>query len=835
LQTSAWLLVSKPVLLPINPPHTADTMESLLQDVRFALRSLWKSRLTTALAIACLALGIGANTAIFSVVRAVLLESLPYRAPEQLVVAYETISRPGVPRAMGSVSPPNYFAWREQSRIFQDLAAFMPTSRDLGDVSDPERLRGIRATANLFDVLGARALIGRTFLPSDVGSSAASVAVISEGLWHRHFAADRNIVGSAITLSGVKVTVIGVMPASFDFPVSPLRNDIWIPLDWSSIGGINNRGNHSLQVVGRLAADVDSAKAMDGLTTLSSRLEAEFPDSQHGRGIQVMGLAGHIVGKVRPALLVLLGAVGIVLLIVCANVANLLLTRAAGRRRELAIRTALGAARSRLVRQLLTESAALGLAGGVLGVLVARWTLVVLHGLTQPILPHAEAIGLRMSVLLFALGVSLATGLVVGIIPALRASQVDLREDLTDAAGRSSAGGSRRRALDVLIVAEVALSLVLLVAAGLVIRSFVALLANDPGFSPERVLTFRVAVPPARVAADTERYVKFYEPVLQRLRSIAGVEGAAFTSLLPIQGGATDRYFSIDGQPMERDLSRVPDAEIRIVSGDYFHEMRIPLVAGREFDDRDIRSAEHVVIVNEELARRYFPGRLPLGRTLTTADEGGRIVGVVRSVRQMGLDQDPRAEFYLPAAQALYNTDAMTFVIRARGRPEDLARAARDVVHGLAPQQPIFQLATMDDVIAHSLTTRRLVLVLLVAFATLALLLSAAGVYGVMAYGVSQRTREIGIRMALGARAGDVLVMVLAGAARVMAVGVGVGLVAAALVARALDSMLYGIGGLDPVTFIAVPVVIGLAGMLAGAVPALRAARVDPASSMRVD
>jgi predicted permease len=451
------------------------------------------------------------------------------------------------------------------------------------------------------------------------------------------------------------------------------------------------------------------------------------------------------------------------------------------------------------------------------------------------ILPHAESIRLQSGVLLFTIGMSLATGLVVGIVPALRASQVDLREDLTEAAGRTSAGAKRRRALDALIVTEVSLSLVLLIAAGLVIRSFVALLNTDPGFAAERLLTFRVAAPPIQPGADSERFSRFYEPVLERARAIPGVQAVAFTSLLPIQGGATDRYFSIDGRPLERDLSRVPDAEIRLVSSDYFRAMRIPLVAGREFDDHDTRAGEHVVVINDELARRYFPEGSPLGRRLTSGeDEGGRIVGVVRSVRQLSLDQEPRAEFYIPVSQARYNTQEMTFVVRAIGRPEELARSMREAVRSVAPQ-PLFQLATMTDVIAQSLTTRRLVLVLLLAFAGLALVLSAAGVYGVMSYGVSQRTREIGIRMALGARAGDVLGMILSGAVRVMAIGIGIGLLAAALVTRVLGSVLYGVDALDPGTFVAVPAIIAVVGILAGAVPAVRAARVDPLESMRAE
>ena len=810
-------------------------MESLLQDIRFAVRSLWKARLTSTLAILCLALGIGANTAIFSVVRAVLLESLPYRDPQRLVMAYESYASAGRKSSTGSVAPANFFEWRNERHIFTDLAGFMPISRDLGDIADPERLRGVKATTNLFDVLGVRPLAGRLFLETDQPPAAAPVVVISEGLWRRQFASDPKLVGSTITLGGTKATVIGVMPARFDFPVSPLHNDFWVPLDWRSVGDPTNRGNHSLTVVGRLAAGVDSARAMRDLAVVAHRLELEFSEAQRNRGIQIMGLAGWVVQKVRPALLVLLGAVGVVLLIVCANVANLLLTRAAGRRREVAIRTALGAARGRLVRQLLTESALLALAGGTLGVVVAFGTLVALRGMAATILPASQSVGLQAGVLFFAIGVSLGTGLVVGIVPAVRASQVDLREDLTEAAGRSSGSERRRRALDALIVAEVALSLVLLLSAGLVIRSFVALTETDPGFTSEHLLTFRVGAPPVAAVADSERFARFYAPLLARARTLAGVRTAGFTSLLPIQGGATDRYFSVDGQPLEKDLSRVLDAQVRIVSSGYFAAMRIPLVGGREFDDGDTRAGEHVVLINDELARRYFPGGSPLGRLLTTADEGGRIVGVVRSVRQLGLDQNPQPEFYLPASQARYSMDAMTFVLRTEGDPAALARSVRETVRSIAPQSPVFQMTTMDEVIADSLTTRRLVLVLLAAFALLALALSAAGVYGVMSYGVSQRTREIGIRLALGARGGDVLAMILGAVTRVLAIGIVVGLAAAALLTRTLDTLLFGVAALDPLTFVAVPAIIAVVGLVAGAVPAVRAARVDPLESMRAD
>ena len=806
-------------------------MDSLRQDVRFAIRTLRRSPGTTFLAVVCLALGIGATTAIYSVVQAVLLSALPYREPSRLVRAFETYVSRGE-RGIGSVSPPNYHEWRAQTRVFEDLAAYTVTTRDLGDVTDPERLRGIRSTTNLFGVLGVAPLIGRTFLGSDEPPFGSPVVIVSEGLWRRRFAADPSLVGSSLSLNGVRHIVVGVMPAAFDFPLAATRTDFWVVLDWTSIGGIANRGNRSLNVVGRLARGVDSTRATAELATLARRLEVAYPETQRGRGILVTSLGGDVVGSVRPALLVLVGAVGVVLVIVCANVANLMLARASGRRREVAIRTALGAARTRLVRQLLTESAVLAIVGGVLGIGVGYACLFALRGMAATILPRSEMIGLNGSVLLFAAGLSLATGLAVGILPALRASQTDLREDLSESSARTSASVRRRRTLDALITAEIALSLLLLVAAGLVIRSFVALMDTHAGFDPDRLLTFKVAAP-AVAMPDSLRYEQFYGPVLARVRAIPGVRSAGFTSLLPIQDGATDRYFSIVGRPEEADPQRRPDAEIRVVSERYFQTMRIPVVAGREFDDRDGARTERVVIVNDELARRFFPGASPLGARLDPGTgEPGTIVGVVKSVRQMGLDRAPRSEFYLAATQARYNTGAMAYVVSTSGRPEELSRSVREAVRAVAPQ-PVYQLATMTDVVSRSLTTRRLVLLLLLAFAALALALCAAGVYGVISYSVSQRTRELGIRMALGARAREVLFLVLVDAVKVMAVGIALGLVAAALLTKALQSILYGVGAHDPVTFLVVPAVIAAVAMLSAAVPAVRAARVDPLAAMR--
>ena len=803
-------------------------METLRQDIRFALRSLRGARTPTVIAILCLALGIGANTAIFSVVRAVLLQSLPYGEPERLVRLNETGSR-----GIGSVSPPVYFDMKAQRQIFADVAAFGAAAADLGDVGEPERLRGIRGTVNLFTTLGVKPLIGRGFVTSDEPPTGSPVVVISEGLWRRRFAADPKLVGSQITLDDQRFTVIGVMPSSFDFPMTTLRKEFWIPLNFANLGGTTNRNNRSLQVVARLAGGLDSAAATARLSVIARQLATAYPEAHKDRGLLIRGLSGTVVGGIRRALLVLLGAVGLVLLIACANVANLTLTRAAGRRREVAIRTALGAERSRLVRQLLTESSLLAMFGGVLGIGIAWWGLRTLLGASAAVLPRSDTIGIQGGVLLFAVAVSLLTGIGVGLIPALRASRPDLREDLSDAAGRSSASGARHRTLKTLIAAEIALSVVLLTGAGLVIRSFAALLNVDAGFRPDGVLTFNLAAPAARMP-DTLRYSQFYGPVLERLRALPGVRAAGMTSVLPVQGGTTDRFFHIVGRPDETEIGRRPDAEIRVVSSDYFRALGIRVVSGREFTERDTRTTEPIVIVNDELVRRYFPGENPIGQRLD--GYGGppaTIVGVVGSVREVGLDQDLLPEFYLPASQTLAGAGGMAFVVSSTVEPEALSRQVREVARAIAPQQPVYQLGTMTGVVRESLGSRRLLLMLLGLFAALALVLSAAGVYGVMSYGVTQRQREIGIRIALGAKFGDVTGMVLRDVATVAAIGVGTGVAGALAFSRVMTSVLYGIGVYDAVTFITVPVVIAVVALAAGAVPAIRAARVDPLVAMR--
>ena len=808
-------------------------MDTLLQDIRFAIRTIRKQRGTSIVAVVCLALGIGANTAIFSVVRTVLLESLPYQDPTRIVRIFETANFGGT-RGTGSVSVPDFLDWRAEQRSFVDIAAYSAGSADLAGDGNPERIRAIRATANLFNVLGAPASLGRVFVSGEDQPGQNPVVVLSDGFWRRRFGGDRAVLGKLVSLDNTMYTVVGVMPPAFDFPIAPIHYDVWIPLVWTPTN-VKQRGNHWMSVVGRLKPGVDSAAATAQMATIAQRIARDFPNEQKDRGIQINSLNGVVVGRVRTPLLMLLGAVGLVLLIACANVANLLLARASGRRREVAIRTALGAERGRLVRQFLTESVLLAAAGGLLGLAVAHWGLAGILAYAATALPRAAGIHLNGAVLAFVAGVSLLTGIGFGLVPALRASQSDLREDLSESAGRTGTGRKHHRTLRGLIVAEMALSLVLLVGAGLLIRGFIALMSTDPGLRPDHVLTFHVAAPAGRLP-DSVRYVQFYGPVLQRLRGLPGVGDVAATTIIPIQNFGVNGNFQIVGRPEETDLGKQPFAEYRVVSSNYFRTMGIAMVRGREFTDQDAAGAPLVAIVNDEFVRRYFPNEDPIGKQIFAwNDKPSTIVGVARSVRQMSLDQAPRTELYVAAPQAPGNLFDVSYALRTQANPESLMPSVRAALRDIAPDQPIFLVKTMNDVISDSLQSRKLTLSLLAIFASLALLLSAAGVYGVMSYAVSQRQREIGIRMALGARASNVARMILSEAGTLAAIGLAIGLVAAALLTRVLSSMLYGVGAHDPVTFVAVALLLVGVALAASLVPALRAARVDPLRAMRIE
>ncbi|HEY2164355.1 MAG TPA: ADOP family duplicated permease, partial [Gemmatimonadaceae bacterium] len=594
-----------------------------------------------------------------------------------------------------------------------------------------------------------------------------------------------------------------------------------------------NRNNHSLQVVARLKAGVDSGRAAAGLNTLARQLEIAYPATNKGRTLLVTSVMGGIVGSVRPALLTLFAAAGLVLLIACANVGNLALVRGIARRREIAIRTALGAERFRLIRQLLTENLLIGVIGGVLGLALSWLTLQALMGSTTGILPRREGIGLDLGVLAFAMGLSMLTGVVIGLLPALGASPRSLHADLSDGTPRASASGARRRLLETFVGVEIVLSVLLLTGAGLAIRSFAALLSVDPGFSTEGVLTFAINAPP-RAMDDTSLSASFYLPIRDRLRQIPGVRQVAMISTLPVAGGTSDRFFQIVGKPANTDPMTRPDGEIRVISDGYFRAMGIRIIGGREFSDADIATSPRVAVINRELAKRYFGGEDPIGHSIEiNTGELWRIVGVVQSVREVGLDQPERAEFYLPVTQSRENTSATSFVLATSAAPEAVVREVRDAVRLLAQRQPLYQLATMHAVVQGSLGRQRLLFSLLGAFAILALVLAAAGVFGVMSYGVAQRRREIGIRIALGARLGNVTAMVMGDAARVIGAALVVGLGAALLATRAMAAVLYGVTTHDAMTFVAAPLLIGFVALVAGAVPALRAARTDPLIAMR--
>jgi predicted permease len=807
-------------------------MDTLLQDLRYAARSLRKHRSTTAIAVVCLALGIGANTAIFSVVRAVLIESLPYRDPSRLVRLYEAGIFNGV-RGQGSLSVPNYRDIKAENTVFESMAAYNTSGADLtGGDGQPERVRWTRTTFDFFDVLGARPRLGRTFAPGE-DEPGHNVAVLSEGFFRRRYAGDPQLIGRTITLNNTPYTVIGVMPETFDYPIAPQHNDMWVPLVPRE-NDIKQRGNHWMQSIARLKPGFDSASANARLMPIALRLAHDYPEQQKDRLLQVIPLNTIVVGRVRPALLLLLGAVGLVLLIACANVANLLLARAAGRTREVAVRTALGAERGRLIRQLLTESVLLAVVGGVLGLVVAWLALRGILTFAAPALPRADAVKLNVDVLLFALGVSVVTGVLFGVVPAFRASDVDLRQDLTDTAGRGGTSRKQHRTLNTFIAAEIALSLVLLIGAGLVVRAFAALINTDPGFKPDHVLTFHIS-PAAGQFGDSARYSGFFGPLTERLRSIPGVRSASLTTILPIQNSGTNGFFDIVGRPQEKDDARRPYAEFRVVGADFFQTMGIPLKEGRGFTANDALGRELVVVVNEAFQKKYFTESV-IGKQVVPWGTGpATIVGIVGAVRQVSLEKEPLPEIYVPAAQHPWQLGNVTYVIATQADPNSIVPAVRQAVRELAPTQPLSAVESMDDVLSESLQQRKLTLTLLAIFAVLATALSAAGVYGVMSYAVTQRTREIGIRMALGAGTGNVTRMVLFDAGRLVLIGVAIGLAAAWLLTRFVAGMLYGVGQHDPATFAGVTALIASVALLASLVPAVKAARVDPLAAMRVD
>jgi putative ABC transport system permease protein len=804
-------------------------LEDLGRDVRLGLRSLLRSPAFSTVAVLCLALGIGANAALFSVLNAVLLRPLPFTEPDRLVRIYETQGE-----MQGSVSFLNFKDWQKQSTGFEKLAAYEMGSRNLQGNGDPERIRACETTPELFSILRVPPLSGRSLQAGADEPGRDRVAVVSEDLWRTRFGADPSLVGRTIRLDGLPHTVIGVMPRSFDFPAGGNSTDVWVLHHPATEVRRTNRGAHYLNVVGRVKDGMSLEQATAQLVTVAARLEKEYPDQQLGRSVLVQPLQESIVGRVRPALLILFGAVGLVLMIACVNVANLLLARAAIRRREVAVRLALGATRGRLVRQFLVESLVLAFAGAALGLLLARWLLAVLAPLAESALPVFREFPLDGRVFAFLLAVAVLSGLLFGIVPALQASRGDVRETLAEGGGKST--GTRRQQLfrSSLVVVEIALSLILLVGAGLLLRGFYKLSGTEPGLTADNVLTAHLPVPAEQIKGATSR---LFRPLLTEIRSLPGVRSAAVVSMLPIQEAWTNGSFVVEGRPPVPP-GQEPMAELRVASPGFFATLGIPLRRGRDFTERDGEKGPDVVIINDTLARRYFPGEDPLGRRLGGfGPKSLTIIGVVGEVRQAGLDEAPLAEMYFPYAlpESMDLLSDAVLVLRTSGAPEGLAGPLRGALKKVDPTLPLFDVLTMQEVIDHSLASRRLNLWLLGFFAAVALILAATGLYGVISYLVAQRTREIGVRIALGAQKRNVMGLILRQAAALAGIGIFLGLAGALVFSRVMDSLLYGISSRDPVTYAALAALLATVALVASWLPARRASRVSPMVAIRAE
>ena len=808
-------------------------MLSLLQDLRFARRVLAKSPGFTAIAALTLALGIGANTAIFSVVNGVLLRQLPYGDPDGLVMLWQTKERTD----RGSFSPADYLDVARDSRSFAGLAGF--TSRDYNLIGEgvPERIDGLSVSGSFFDVLGVKARWGTGFTHGPEGAGAE--VVLADGLWQRRFGGDPAVVGKTVKLSGDAYTVVGVLPAGFRFAPEHAadvfvrgKEDIPAPPTPMDEDVKTVRGLHWFGVIGRLAPGVSLASARAEVDGIGRRLSAAYPDSNASRNLLTVLMHEELVGNLRPALLTLLAAVGLVLLIACTNVANLLLARTLARGRELAIRSTLGAGPFRLLRQLLAESFLLALVGGGLGLLLGYWGVAALVRLAPPDLAGIADLVLDGRVLAFTAAVSVASVFAFGLVPAWLLSRPSSQEALKEG-GRTTAGRRTGVLRSLLVVAETALALVLLVGAGLLVRSFVALQAVDPGFDPDGLLTFRVAVPQSKYA-EPAQVAAFYSQALDRLRALPGVESAGAVLTLPFSGSAAALTFSVEGRP-DPPAGEENVAGFQVASADYFATLRIPLVAGRALLPGDAQGGQQVVVINQAMAHRYFPDEDPVGRRFTFGDateaKWMTIVGVVGDVRHFALDQPVRPEAYVPFTQDPW--PFATFALRTHGDPMALGEATRRAILEVDKEQPVSDLRPMTDYLAQSVAQRRFVMTLIAIFAALAAALAALGIYGVIAYAVTQRTHEIGIRMALGAGKRMVLGDVLGRGMALAGIGVAIGAAAAFAATRLVASQLYGVGAADPATYVGVSLLLGGVALLASLLPARRAARVEPMVALR--
>jgi putative ABC transport system permease protein len=817
-------------------------MRNWLADLRFGLRALRRSPGFALGAILVLALGIGANTAIFSIVNAALLRPLPYDDPSRLVQVWHVPppkSFPGL--TLFSVSPANYLDWQQQSNSFESMAAYGFGSYIFGGKERPEAIRAVGVAPDFFAVLRARPLHGRAFSPDENRPGAAKVVLLSYKFWRDHFASDPNIVGRDILLNSQPYSVVGVMPESFRFPGNAL---LWVPLAWSNEERAV-RGNHNYSVIARLKPGVTIERAKSELSNISARLELQYSEDDKGWGATLVPLREQLVGDVRPALLVLFGAVVFVLLIACANVANLVLAKTLARRKEIAIRTALGAGRAAILRHLLTETVLLSVAGGILGLLFADVALRLLVRMLVRILadrlPAFVEVSLDAPVLVFTLLLSVLAGVVAGLIPSLRFANTDVNEALKRGQSRGSSDGSGGKTRNLLVVSEVALSLVLLIGAGLMVRTLWELRSVRPGFDASNVLTMNVSVSGDKFPTIAGE-INFFQEVLQRVRALPGVDSAGVIDSLPLGGGGSHQPFSIEGRPV-LPMSEQPEVDVRLISPGYLRAMRVPVIRGRDLSDADAAGRPGAALISDAMARRFWANEDPIGKHITLTFFPGvprEVVGIVGDVKGDSLNQTrPGDTIYVPVAQLTlppgetWRSFGLTLALRTFSDPHSTASAVTSAIHEVGPDIPVVSVLSMDDVIAQSVLPQRFTLLLLAAFAGLALVLAAVGIYGVLSYTVRRRVREIGIRMALGATNSDVLKMVISDGMKPILVGIGIGLVAALALGRLVASLIFGVRPTDPLTFAAVALTLISVGVLANVLPAYRATRIEPVRTLR--
>jgi predicted permease len=809
-------------------------MNGLLQDIRYTFRMLIRTPGFTSIAVLALALGIGANTAIFSVVNAVVLKPLPYHKPEQLVQLWMRFTNIGIPNDQNWVSAPE-FVDLQQNRSLSYLAAISNGDHNLKIGGIPERVSGAQVSASFFPMLGVHAKLGRIFLPEEDHPGHEFVVLLSDSLWKRRFGADPGVAGRKLVMDGQSYQIAGVLPADFHLPE---KAELWTPLAFAASDLTpNNRGNHGNQVIARIRDGVSYEQARADLDAVSQRIveqHPEYPYRQFNFKVLMVPLLEQQIGDVKAALWILMGAVGLVLLIACANVANLLLVRASVREREIAVRQALGVGEWRLTRQLLTESVILSLVGGAAGVLLGYWMLRALIALSASSFPRIAETRMDVRVLVFAVLASLVTGIIFGLAPAFHASRRVTHESLKEGGRGGTSRGASQRLRSALVVAEVALSLALLVGAGLLIRSFLRLQDVEGGFHAEGVLTMRVGLPEQKYPKP-ENTIRFFRELLERVRAIPGVDAAGAVTGLPLTGSGWSGTARIDTQSVpEKDRS--PEVDQRPVTKGYFEAMGIQLLEGRYFDDRDNENSQQVAIVDETMARTYWPGDTAIGKRIRTGGDQARwrtIVGVVRHVRYRTLESPSRTEFYWPYPQTPFALRTMRLAIHTTLDPHSVAGAVERQVQAIDPDQPADRVETMQELVADSMARRRLSTWLLGLFAGVALLLAALGIYGVVSYSVAQRSHEVGIRMALGASAGSVLRMVVGQSLWLTLTGVGVGVIASLGLTRMLSGLLFGVTATDPVTFLVVAAALMTIGAAASLVPAMRATTVDPVNALR--